>query len=219
MTGPLRQVRPDYFGGSLADVMPSALAVLGVDRVDPLGLTAPLAGVRRIAVLLVDGLGWYQLPTAAPHAPTLTDLAARFGRPLTCGFPSTTPTSLVSLGTGAAPGAHGVLGFHVNVPGTDRVLTHIDWPGSPTDGPNFPGGGPGSPVGGHRPSGSWPPVGTGEQPVGTEEQPRSAAGERPGAPAGKRCRCVPSSRRVTPTRVVGSRCRAGCGRPRRPGSR
>lgn len=163
MTGPLQQVRPDYFGGSLADVLPSALAVLGVDRVDPLGLTTTLAGVRRIAVLLVDGLGWYQLPTAAPHAPTLTDLAARFGRPLTCGFPSTTPTSLVSLGTGAAPGAHGVLGFRVNVPGTDRVLTHIDWPGSPDDGPNFPGGGPGSPVGGNRPSGSWPPVGTEEQ--------------------------------------------------------
>ncbi|GIG90057.1 alkaline phosphatase family protein [Plantactinospora endophytica] len=171
---PLDLVRPHYFGGSLADVLPSALSVLGVptgdsgavDRADPLGLAGQLAGVRRIAVLLVDGLGWYQLPTAAPHAPTLTDLAARFGRPLTCGFPSTTPTSLVSLGTGAAPGAHGVLGFRVNVPGTDRVLTHIDWPRSPVDGPTFPGGGPGSPVGGDRPSGSWPPTGVVELPGG-----------------------------------------------------
>ena len=134
---PLDLVRPRYFGGSLSDVLPSALAVLGVAGADPLGLTAQLAGVRRIAVLLIDGLGWYQLPIAAPYAPTLTDLAARYGRPLTCGFPSTTPTSLVSLGTGAAPGAHGVLGFRVNVPGTDRVLTHIDWSGSPAI--RFPG--------------------------------------------------------------------------------
>ncbi|RKR87211.1 putative AlkP superfamily pyrophosphatase or phosphodiesterase [Micromonospora pisi] len=129
-TGPLDLVRPEYGGDSLADVLPSALAVLGVPgAADPLGLVGPMAGVRRIAVLLVDGLGWYQLPTAAPYAPVLTDLAARTGRPLTSGFPSTTPTSVVSLGTGAAPGAHGVLGFRVNVPGTDRVLTHINWSG------------------------------------------------------------------------------------------
>ena len=77
MTSPLDVVRPHYFGGSLADVLPSALAVLGVDRAhslgvgqahplgvsrayplgadaaDPLGLLDQLAGVRRIAVLLV----------------------------------------------------------------------------------------------------------------------------------------------------------------------
>lgn len=184
MTDPFQIVRPDYVGGSLADVLPSALAVLGVDHADRLGLTGQLAGVRRIAVLLVDGLGWYQLPVAAPYAPTLTDLAGRFGQPLTCGFPSTTPTSLVSLGTGAAPGAHGVLGFRVRVPGTDRVLTHIDWPGSPTDGPSFPGGGPGSPVGGDRPGASWSPTGesTGDpdprrwQPLPTQLRRAEAAG-------------------------------------------
>ncbi|MEE6260624.1 alkaline phosphatase family protein [Plantactinospora sonchi] len=195
---PSAVIHPHYHGGSLADVLPSGLAVLGVPSaarpgrggpvgpVDPLGLTGPLAGVRRIAVLLLDGLGWYQLPVAAPYAPTLADLAYRFGRPLTSGFPSTTPTSLVTLGTGAAPGAHGVLGFRVNVPGTDRVLTHIDWPRSPVASPGFPGGGPASPVGGHRPGGSWPPT-------GTEEQPRSTAGERPGAPAG-----TPSAVRSSP---------------------
>ena len=31
----------------------------------------------------------------------------------------------MTLGTGAPPGAHGVLGFTVRVPGTDRVLNHI----------------------------------------------------------------------------------------------
>nr|MDT0662071.1 alkaline phosphatase family protein [Micromonospora sp. DSM 115978] len=127
--GPLDVVRPRYGEASLADLLPSALAVLGVPgAVDRLGLTGRLDGVRRMAVLLVDGLGWYQLPVAAPHAPTLADLTAATAVPLTAGFPSTTPTSLVTLGTGAAPGAHGVLGFRVNVPGTDRVLNHIDWP-------------------------------------------------------------------------------------------
>ncbi|GAB3861999.1 alkaline phosphatase family protein [Micromonospora andamanensis] len=125
---PLEVVAPGYGGGSLADVLPSALAVLGVPgATDPLGLATELSGVRRIAVLLVDGLGWYQIPTAAPYAPTLTGLTAASGRPLTSGFPSTTPTSLVTLGTGTAPGAHGVLGFTVRVPGTERVLNHIEW--------------------------------------------------------------------------------------------
>ncbi|GGO16097.1 alkaline phosphatase family protein [Micromonospora parathelypteridis] len=130
---PLEVLGPDHGGGRIADVLPSALAVLGVPgAADPLGLVPALAGVRRIAVLLVDGLGWYQLPTAAPYAPTLAGLAATVARPLIAGFPSTTPTSLVSLGTGVAPGAHGVLGFTVRVPGTDRVLTHTDWAADPS---------------------------------------------------------------------------------------
>ncbi|MDG4782819.1 alkaline phosphatase family protein [Micromonospora sp. WMMD961] len=133
VVAPLAVLGPDHGGGRLADVLPSALAVLGVPgAADPLGLVPALAGVRRIAVLLVDGLGWYQLPTAAPYAPTLAGLAATVARPLVAGFPSTTPTSLVSLGTGVAPGEHGVLGFTVRVPGTDRVLTHTDWAADPS---------------------------------------------------------------------------------------
>ncbi|PYC70493.1 alkaline phosphatase family protein [Micromonospora arborensis] len=133
LPAPLEILGPGHGGGRIADVLPSALAVLGVPgAADPLGLVPALAGVRRIAVLLVDGLGWYQLPTAAPYAPTLAGLAATVARPLIAGFPSTTPTSLVSLGTGVAPGAHGVLGFTVRVPGTDRVLTHTDWAADPS---------------------------------------------------------------------------------------
>jgi hypothetical protein len=68
------------------------------------------------------------LPAAAPFAPTLAQLvAAPAARPLTAAFPSTTPTSLVTIGTGAPPGAHGVVGFFLNIPGTDRVLNHIEW--------------------------------------------------------------------------------------------
>ena len=127
-------VRPRYGEASLSDIMPGVLAALGVPgATDPLGLaTGALADVRVVVVLLLDGLGYRLLPLAAPHAPTITDLAAGpYTRALTAGFPSTTPTSLASLGTGAAPGAHGLVGFFLNVPGTDRVLNHIRWTDDP----------------------------------------------------------------------------------------
>ncbi|GAA1835680.1 alkaline phosphatase family protein [Luedemannella flava] len=133
MTG-LQTVSPRYGEASLADVLPGALTALGVPgSTDPIGLAAgPLAGARRIAVLLVDGLGHHMLPLAAPHAPVLAELAARpDSLALTTGFPSTTPSSLASLGTGAAPGAHGLVGFFLNVPGTDRVLNHTRWTDDP----------------------------------------------------------------------------------------
>jgi hypothetical protein len=129
------EVRPRYRDASLADVLPSALAVLGAPGApDPLDLRGALDGVRRVAVLLIDGLGWHLLGPAAPFAPTLAEFAAgRLGsaRMITSGFPSTTPVSLATLGTGSAPGAHGVLGLTVNVPGTDRVLNHLRWLSDP----------------------------------------------------------------------------------------
>ena len=121
--------------GSICDVLPSAAALLGVPgAADTLGLAARVGDVRRIAVVLVDGMGYRLLPAIAEVAPLLASvLAGTVGRldELACTFPSTTPTSLVSLGTGTLPGAHGILGFTLNVPGTDRVLTHITWRDDP----------------------------------------------------------------------------------------
>ncbi|GAB7037879.1 MULTISPECIES: alkaline phosphatase family protein [Catenuloplanes] len=132
---PFGVVRPAYGRASLADVLPSALAVLGVPGApDPLTLRAQLPGVRRIAVLLVDGFGTFQLPAASAIGSTIADLSAgRLGRhtQLTSGFPSTTPASLVTLGTGAPPGEHGVLGISLHVPGTDRVLQLLRWADDP----------------------------------------------------------------------------------------
>ncbi len=132
----LAEVTPRYGAASLADVLPSLLAVLAVPGApDPLGLAhGILAGVRRVALLLVDGLGHHLLPIAAPVAPTLADLMTGglgSALALTTGFPSTTPASLMSMATGAPPGPHGVLGFTVNVPGTRRVLNHIVWRDDP----------------------------------------------------------------------------------------
>jgi type I phosphodiesterase/nucleotide pyrophosphatase len=121
--------------GSICDVLPAAAALLGVPgAVDGLGLAESVGLVDRVAVVLVDGMGWHLLPELAGSATLLASvLAGGTGRltQLVCTFPSTTPTSLVSLGTGALPGGHGILGFTLNVPGTDRVLNHIRWRDDP----------------------------------------------------------------------------------------
>jgi hypothetical protein len=122
--------------GSICDVLPAVAALLGVpDAVDRLGLADQAGQVDRVAVVLVDGLGWHLLPKLAGDAPLLASvLAGDAGwlHQLVCTFPSTTPTSLVSLGTGAHPGEHGILGFTLNIPGTDRVLIHVRWRPTPT---------------------------------------------------------------------------------------
>ncbi|HEX7323419.1 MAG TPA: nucleotide pyrophosphatase/phosphodiesterase family protein [Mycobacterium sp.] len=121
--------------GSICDILPSAAALLGVpDATDELGLVERAGDVRRVAVMLVDGMGFYLLPQLADDAPLLASVlngASGHLDELACTFPSTTPTSLASLGTGMPPGEHGLLGFTVNVPGTDRVLTHIFWRDDP----------------------------------------------------------------------------------------
>ncbi len=107
--------------GSICDVLPTAAALLADE-------------VRRVAVVLVDGMGWHLLPALAADAPLLASvLAGNAGRldELACTFPSTTPTSLASLSTGVGPGEHGILGFTVKLPGSDRVLTHIFWRDDP----------------------------------------------------------------------------------------
>jgi hypothetical protein len=120
---------------SICDVLPAAAALLSVSGAqDALGVTDWVGDVRRVAVVLVDGMGWHLLPALAADAPLLASvLAGDAGRldELACTFPSTTPTSLASLTTGVAPGEHGLLGFTVKLPDTDRVLNHIFWRDDP----------------------------------------------------------------------------------------
>ena len=129
---------PGPVPGSICDVLPAAAALLGVpDAVDGLQLADCVRDpdrVDRLLVVLVDALGWHLLPQLAGDAPLLASvLTGGVGRlsQLACTFPSTTPTSLVSLGTGAQPGEHGILGFTLNIPGTDRVVHHVRWRDDP----------------------------------------------------------------------------------------
>jgi Type I phosphodiesterase / nucleotide pyrophosphatase len=134
---PLRPASPRLRSprGSICDVMPAAAALLSVPgATDTLGVTEGVGDVRRVVVVLVDGMGWHLLPALAADAPLLASvLAGDAGRlsELACTFPSTTPTSLASLCTGVTPGEHGILGFTVKLPDSDRVLNHIFWRGDP----------------------------------------------------------------------------------------
>jgi Type I phosphodiesterase / nucleotide pyrophosphatase len=114
---------PSYGHGTLPDLASSLLGSLGVPGApNPLGL----AETARACLLIVDGLGWELLRDHPAAAPFLHELAYH-GRPLTAGFPSTTVTSLGSLGTGRVPGSHGLVGYKVAIPGTGRLLNGLHW--------------------------------------------------------------------------------------------
>lgn len=119
---------PDYENRSISDVVPAVAAALGVGPeavgVPPTGL--PLPPATAYVVFLVDGLGFEQLRAHADDAPFLSEHLGRHV-PATAGVPSTTATSLTSLGTALPPGAHGVVGFTSRVPGTNRLLNALTW--------------------------------------------------------------------------------------------
>ncbi|PYI38345.1 alkaline phosphatase family protein [Arthrobacter psychrolactophilus] len=115
---------PGYGKSSIGDVLSSAAAVLGVPGYENV-LKLPVA--PRICVVLVDGLGKSQLKQRASHAPFLRTVVAEDSRgehprTLHAAFPSTTATSLTSLGTGVVPGLHGMVGYDVLDPRQDKVV-------------------------------------------------------------------------------------------------
>jgi hypothetical protein len=118
-------VAPAYHDRSLGDVLPAVAAAMGVEAgFGPTSLVLPEA--QRYVVFLVDGLGFELLrdhPREAPFLHSLLDSQA----PATVGVPSTTATSLTSLGTAMTPGTHGVIGYTSRIPGSDRLLNALLW--------------------------------------------------------------------------------------------
>ncbi|MER5638741.1 nucleotide pyrophosphatase/phosphodiesterase family protein [Kitasatospora sp. NPDC002227] len=114
---------PAYGAGALADLLPAVAAGLGVP-----GYTAhlPLEPADRVCVFLVDGMGWELIKRHPEYAPFLNSLVAG-GRAITAGFPSTTATSLASVGTGLAPGEHGLAGYTLAVPGAGYLMNQLRW--------------------------------------------------------------------------------------------
>lgn len=118
-------VEPAYGHRSLGDVVPAVARALGhalPDVVTDLVLPEAPAYV----VFLVDGMGAELVRRYAHAAPFLSSLLEEQA-PGTAGVPSTTVTSLTSLGTALPPGTHGMVGFTARIPGTDRLLNGLSW--------------------------------------------------------------------------------------------
>ncbi|MFI1929393.1 MULTISPECIES: alkaline phosphatase family protein [unclassified Streptomyces] len=120
---------PEYGSGSLADLLPTLAAGQEVP-----GFTAAipeLTPADRNCVFLIDGLGWEQIKAHPDEAPFLHSLLPTSrggtGRPLTAGFPSTTATSLASVGTGLPPGEHGLPGYTARNPETGELMNQLRW--------------------------------------------------------------------------------------------
>ncbi len=120
---------PRYGRGTLTDLLPAAVASFGVPGLP--ATTFELPPADRVCVLLVDGMGWEQLLAHPAETPFLTGLvngtAGAGGRALTAGFPSTTATSLTSVGTGRTSGEHGLAGYRVRVPGERTLMNQLRW--------------------------------------------------------------------------------------------
>ena len=89
---------------TLSDLVPAMGKALTGGALTGLGL--PYA--TRYVLLLVDGMGRENLEQSRHLTPALSDMENCHD--LTCQVPSTTATSLSCIGTGAAPGHHGVAG-------------------------------------------------------------------------------------------------------------
>jgi hypothetical protein len=105
--------------------MPSIFSSLGLHTAhDSIGCGESPSG--REILFLVDGLGADVISTYSSHIPTLSQLLSRGS--VRTSFPSTTATSLATLTTGEMPGAHGMLGYTVQVPRSGgRVLNSLKW--------------------------------------------------------------------------------------------
>ena len=118
-------LEPAYGSRSLGDVLPAVSIALG-SAPHSSAATLDLPPAPAYVVFLVDGLGADLLASYAHAAPYLSSLLTPEAV-ATAGVPSTTATSLTSLGTGLTPGAHGVVGFTSRVPGSDRLLNALFW--------------------------------------------------------------------------------------------
>lgn len=118
-------VEPAYGHRSLGDVVPAVADALGRSLPGTrTGLVLP--GAPAYVVFLVDGMGAELLRRYAHAAPFLSSLLEEQA-PATAGVPTTTVTSLTSLGTALTPGTHGMVGFTARIPGTDRLLNGLAW--------------------------------------------------------------------------------------------
>ena len=134
MTTPAGQqlpLLPRFDRSTLAELLPSIGAHLGVGRDLP---ALDLPASDRYVLVLVDGLGWDVLQQSLSAAPYFAELFGGASR-LTSAVPSTTATSLTTLGTGLPPGRHGIVGYSFRDSADGQVFNALTWdtPQSPEE--------------------------------------------------------------------------------------
>ncbi len=105
---------PDYAGGSILNLASSLADHFGVSVPHaPLRNALPLAGAETVVLLIVDGLGQWQLDKhiADGDAPNLERLVSKDSQVITSVFPSTTMAAITSIHTAAPPAQSGWLGY------------------------------------------------------------------------------------------------------------
>lgn len=109
----------------LSQVTPSIFSSLGLESaVDHLGVGISPHG--RELLFLIDGFGIDIFQKYEQQMPTMSRMY-KHGLIQTA-FPSTTATSLATLTTGVMPGAHGMLGYTIQVPRSGgRLLNALKW--------------------------------------------------------------------------------------------
>ena len=108
----------------LADITNSIFNSLSVpETIDSLSLGS---AENREVLILIDGMGQDAVDKYSDQFPIFDEL--KQVKKLYTNFPSTTATSLSTLGTGVLPGIHGMLGYTIRVPRSDnRLLNALKW--------------------------------------------------------------------------------------------
>ncbi|MBI2307067.1 MAG: alkaline phosphatase family protein [Rhodocyclales bacterium] len=108
-------IRPDYAGGSIANLMRTIGDACGVPALPQAPLAAryrlearALARARNIVLFVVDGLGARQLEANGSGA-----LREHAGMRLSSVFPSTTAAAIPTFMTGLPPARHALTGWHM----------------------------------------------------------------------------------------------------------
>lgn len=115
---------PAHGHSTLAELLPSVAAHLGMAGAGVPALDLPAAD--RYVLVLVDGLGHDLLQQSMSVAPYFSELIGD-ALQLTSAVPSTTATSLTTLGTGCPPGRHGIVGYSFRDSLEGNVFNALSW--------------------------------------------------------------------------------------------